>query len=247
MPAAELADLLDRTARHAAGLEADHFDGLREGQAPAVVALCCSDSRVPQTGMWDDPDPGWLFTPSTIGNSVTELVDGERVVEGSVVYPLVYTDTGTAVVVGHTGCGAVTAALETVRGEDDGASQPPGVRHRLAALEPVVERGLADPRVGPDRAEAPVVDQLVEYNVDTQVRRLRTAPEVPADVTTYGFVYDIHGRYGRPGRAVLTNVAGETDPDRLRAQVPARHADGVGRLLPGEGQDREGDGDGERA
>jgi Carbonic anhydrase len=100
-----LEHLLAQNARYAESLPADYFDAVQEGQTPAVVSVCCSDSRVPQDDMWDVTEPGWLFTPSTIGNQVWDRVDGELVVNGSVAYPLTYTGTETAVVVGHTAVG----------------------------------------------------------------------------------------------------------------------------------------------
>jgi carbonic anhydrase len=222
-----LADLLGRNAAHAASLPADHFDAVADGQAPAAVSICCADSRVSQERMWAVEEPGWLFTPSTIGNVAWDRVDGERVVDGSVCYPLALTGTRTALVVGHTGCGAVTAALAAVRdGPDD---LPRGVGKWVDELVPVVEDGLADPRVDPD---ASLVDQLVEVNVDRQVAFLRGADEVPDDTAVYGFVYDLHGVYGDdPGRAYLVNADGERDPAALRDLVPDRLAGSVARLV----------------
>jgi carbonic anhydrase len=238
MAAASLRELLERNDRHVASLADDHFADVQDGQSPAAVSVCCSDSRVPQAGMWDADEPGWLFTPSTIGNQVWDRVDGERVVDGSVLYPVAYTDTGTAVVVGHTGCGAVTAALEAVRGrgvevDADGndGTHPAGVAKWVAELVPVVEAGLADERVGEDR-EASLVDQLVEFNVDRQVEFLRASADVPDDVDVYGFVYDFQGVYGdEHGRASLVNAGGETDVDALRERAPDEFAASVQRLL----------------
>ena len=237
MPAASLSELLERNDRHVASLADDHFADVQDGQSPAAVSVCCSDSRVPQAAMWDAEEPGWLFSPSTIGNQVWDRVDGERVVDGSLLYPIAYTDTGTAVVVGHTGCGAVTAALEAVRerGADAdsvaGASQPPGVAKWVAELVPVVEAGLADDRVREDR-DASLVDQLVEFNVDRQVAFLRESEDVPDDVAVYGFVYDFQGVYGdEHGRAHLVNADGDTDVDALRERAPDEFAGSVQRLL----------------
>jgi len=46
-----LVDLLDRNARHTDSLPRGYFDAVLEGQAPPLVSLCCSDSRVPQAEM----------------------------------------------------------------------------------------------------------------------------------------------------------------------------------------------------
>jgi len=248
MPAASLRELLERNDRHVASLDDDHFAAVQDGQSPAAVSVCCSDSRVPQAAMFDVDEPGWLFSPSTVGNQVWDRVDGERVVDGSVLYPVEYTGTGTAVVVGHTGCGAVTAALEAVRerdseggggdgsgdSDDEGSAggHPAGVAKWVAELVPVVEAGLADDRVREDR-DASLVDQLVEFNVDRQVAFLRESDDVPGDVDAYGFVYDFQGVYGDddPGRAYLVNANGETDVDALRELAPDEFGGSVRRLL----------------
>ena len=211
-----LAELLAGNERHSDGLADDHFDGVRDAQHPRAVTVCCSDSRVPQRGMFSVEEAGGLFTPSTIGNQVWDRVDGERVVEGSLQYPVAYAGTEVAAVVGHTGCGAVTAALDAVHGE--APVYPPGVRKWVAELEPVVADGLANERVDPDR-EVGLVDQLVEYNVDRQVAFLRDADAFDG-VAVYGFVYDFHRTHGGvDGRTYLVNADGETDPAALRERA----------------------------
>lgn len=229
MPTTTLSELLERNHRHTDSIEADHFAAVQDGQHPAVVSMACSDSRISQEGMWDVEEPGWLFSPSTIGNQVWDRHDGERVVDGSLLYPLVQTGTEVVAVVGHTGCGAITAALEAVQGPTP--EVPAGIEKWVSELKPVVEAGLADERVDPDR-EGGLVNQLVEYNVDRQVEFLLESDSVPPAVAVYGFVYDFQGVYGGPnGRTYLVNADGETDPAVLRGRLEDRFEDFVRRLL----------------
>jgi carbonic anhydrase len=229
MPHTTLADLLERNARHVDSLPHGHFAAVEDGQQPAAVSVCCSDSRVSQEAMFDVTEPGWLFTPSTIGNQVWDRHDGDVVLDGSVGYPLAFAGTEVAVVVGHTGCGAVTAALDAVRG--DGADAPPGVEKWVEMLVPVIEDGLDDDRVDPDR-DVSLVDQLVEYNVDRQVAFLGNSDDVPDETAVYGFVYDFQGVYGETrGRTYLVNADGETDLGGLETLVPDAHEEQVRRLL----------------
>ncbi|ELZ49362.1 carbonic anhydrase [Halorubrum coriense DSM 10284] len=231
-----LADLLDRNDDHVAALPAGAFDGHRDGQRPGVVSVCCSDSRVSQEGMFAVEEPGVLFTSGAIGNAVSAVVDGERVLDGSVAYPLRHTHTEVLAVVGHTGCGAVEAALTAVRTGD--FPPEPGVRADVEGLVPIVEAGLDDPAVvgetdaDPDSdAGPPVRDRLVEYNVHEQVAFALDREEA-ADATVYGFVYDLHGVYGdREGTVYLVNVDGERDPGTLRDLVGEARADHVATLL----------------
>ena len=228
MPETTLNELLERNARHVESLPGSYFSDVQDAQRPAAVSICCSDSRVSQTGMWSVDRPGWLFTPSRIGNVVWDEHDGERVIEGSVHYPITYTETKVTLIVGHTGCGAITAALDAVRG--GGFDGPAGVGKFIELLEPVIRDGLADSRI--DGEAGNLVDMLVEYNVDRQVEFLFESDEIPADERVFGFVYDLHGTYtDQPGRAYLVNADGDTDLDRLRDIVDPEWTEHVRRLL----------------
>ncbi|MFO7927227.1 MAG: carbonic anhydrase [Halobacteriota archaeon] len=225
-----LVDLLKRNDSHVDSLQKGYFDAVQSGQMPAVVSVCCSDSRVSQEGMWDVDEPGWLFTAGNIGNQVRDRFDGEDVVSGDVLYPIRFTETTLAAVVGHTGCGAVTATLERAR-SDESTPLPAGIEKRVESLLPIVEAGLDDDRITDDGTVG-LIDQLVEYNVDRQVEFLKRADSVPDTTTVVGFVYDFQGVYDDAlGRCYLVNHDGETSLEALRAVVPDRFEDHVRRLV----------------
>lgn len=229
MPETSLVELLEQNDNHTSSLPKDYFDAVQSGQQPATVSVCCSDSRVSQEGMWNVTEPGWLFTPSTIGNQVWDEVDGDAVVDGSVGYPLAHTGTTIVAIVGHTGCGAITAALQTVQEGVD--AEPAGVEKWVKMLVPVVEAGLDSEAIRSDR-EVSLLNQLVEYNVDRQVEFLLDSDECTEEVDVYGFVYDFQYVYGDvPGRVYLTNANGETDLSRLYDLVPDHVREHVQRLL----------------
>jgi carbonic anhydrase len=211
--------LLAGNERHVAALPDDYFADVQTGQHPTVVAICCSDSRVSHEGMWGIDRPGAVFTPSNIGNQVWDEDDGQRIIDGGILYPIHHTGTDVVVVVGHTGCGAVTAAYRVATGEE--SPGPQGVDKWVDMLVPVIEEALESGLVETDADDEHVINQLVEYNVDYQARSLREADDVPDTVDVYGFVYDFQGVYGdEPGRTYLVSVNGETDPDVLAALVP---------------------------
>ena len=232
-----LTELLAGNADHVESLPGDYFDGVLEGQQPSVVSICCSDSRVSQEGMWGVDRPGEVFTPSNIGNQVWDVDVGEKIVDGGLLYPIHHCGTDAVAVVGHTGCGAVTAAYEVARGAD--SPGPLGVAKWVELLVPVIEEALADDAIDADADgtprgvdEATVIDQLVEYNVDAQLEFLTEAPEVSDRVDCYGFVYDFQGRYGdQRGRAYLVNYDGVTEPDRIRERVPEEYRAAVDSVL----------------
>jgi carbonic anhydrase len=225
MPRATVAELLARNRDHAETLPDDHFEGVLDGQSPPVVALCCADSRVSQEGMWSVKEPGWLFTPANIGNVAWDAANPSTV-DGNLLYPVANTDTRTVAVVGHTGCGAVTAAYGAVAGGS--LPDEPGIRKRVEPLVPIVEDALDSGVADGDG----VIDRLVEYNVREQVAFLDASDEVPDDTLVLGFVYDFHETYGDvPGRTYLVATDGETDPAALRERVGANGEMAVRSLL----------------
>ncbi|ELY46646.1 carbonic anhydrase [Natronorubrum sulfidifaciens] len=222
--------LLAGNERHVTDLPDDYFAAVQDGQQPDVVSVCCSDSRVPQERMWGVDDPGTVFTPSNIGNQVWDEDDGELIVDGGLLYPIAHADTGVAAVVGHTGCGAVTAAYNAAT--DGDLPGPRGVDKWVTQLLPVIEDGLESDQIDADADDETVINQLVEYNVDYQTRFLREADEIPDDVDVYGFVYDFQGVYGNEhGRTYLVNVNGETDPEAIAEAIPDEYDAAVESLI----------------
>ena len=211
----EFVTLLRNNENHAVAFDG-RFDDLQESQDPGVVTVCCSDSRVLQDRMWDNDGPGRIFTVGNIGNRVRQRTDEGEAVSGDVLYPIVHADAHTAVVVGHTGCGAVTAAHDALT---DGLDEPPGIAHSVDLVVRRIRPGYEALPADLDRAAA--VNRLVEYNVDRGVAALRGSEDVPDDVTAVGVVYDFQDVYGgRRGEVHVINVDGETGVGALRADHP---------------------------
>lgn len=76
---------------------------LSEAQNPYAVILCCSDSRVSPDIIFDR-SLGDLFIIQNAGNVC------DTSVFGSIQYAIQFLKTPLIIVLGHTGCGAVTAA-----------------------------------------------------------------------------------------------------------------------------------------
>src|SRR3954454_3282048 len=85
--------------------------GLAHGQRPYATILGCSDSRVPPELLFD-AGFGELFVIRVAGNALSPEV------AGSMQYAGWHLRTQLFVVLGHEGCGAVQAAMET---KHDGA------------------------------------------------------------------------------------------------------------------------------
>ncbi|HEU4410589.1 MAG TPA: carbonic anhydrase [Polyangiaceae bacterium] len=87
-------------------------DDLAAGQSPFAIVLSCSDSRVPAEIVFDC-GLGDLFVVRVAGNVVAPSL------VGSVEFAAAKFGTELVVVMGHTGCGAIAAALDALlkRGE----------------------------------------------------------------------------------------------------------------------------------
>jgi carbonic anhydrase len=208
-------ELLRSNLEHAKIFQ-NRFDDVQDSQEPDFVTVCCSDSRVLQDHMWGNEHPGHVFTCSNIGNRVFQsTVDGKRV-SGDVLYPIRHTDTKTVVVVGHTGCGAVTA---TYRDISEHLDEPSGIRHCIDLLEERLEEGAE--KLPEDLSEEEAINRLVEYNVDQEVQFLVGSEEIPEDVDVVGVVYDFQDIYsGSRGELHVININGENTVNELKDSNP---------------------------
>ncbi|MCJ7429347.1 MAG: IcfA [Candidatus Nanohaloarchaeota archaeon QJJ-5] len=211
-----IAELLEKNQSHAE-TNATDLETVQDGQAPPFVTVCCSDSRVLQDGMLENNEPGQVFTVGSIGNRVVQYTDEGTTISGDVLYPLAHTETETAIVIGHTGCGAVTAAYEAM---EDGIDEPKGIEHSIELLVDQIDEGYD--ALPEDLSREEQINHLVEYNVDQEVQRLLDSDDVPADTQVYGMVYDLHGVYDdTPGMLYVINIDGERDPATLQDREPA--------------------------
>ncbi len=80
---------------------------LLSGQHPYAVVIACSDSRVPPSLIFDQ-DLGSLFVIRVAGNVVGPSQTA------SVEYAVDVLKTSLVVVVGHSGCGAISAAVKAI-------------------------------------------------------------------------------------------------------------------------------------
>ena len=153
---------------------------LAKGQQPYATILGCSDSRVPPELVFD-AGFGELFVIRLAGNILSPEV------AGTIQYAGVHLKTPLFVVLGHEGCGAVQAALQTLR---HGTRE----RSRIEALLHNILPGLAG--VDP---ELPWEDQMrcaVEANVRWAVKTILAMPEaqqrkVEGVLKLVGAVYDL--------------------------------------------------------
>jgi len=164
------AEALDRlkagNARFAAGKTRHAHEGadwrkhLIGEQKPFATILGCSDSRVP-TELVFDQGFGDLFVVRVAGNVVAADV------VGSFAYAALHLATPLFVVMGHSGCGAVTAALEARLKK---AKEPESIETLVKLIDP----GLKD--LDTSLAPPALLDAAVEANVRWSMKQLADLP-----------------------------------------------------------------------
>ena len=129
------------------------------GQSPLAIVLSCSDSRVPSEIIFDC-GLGDLFVVRVAGNiAAPSLI-------GSVEFAAARFGTRLALVLGHTGCGAVAATLDSLVAGAEIASE--NIRDIVSRITPAV-RELVRP--GVSRQE--LMHAAVRANIRTTADRLR--------------------------------------------------------------------------
>ena len=153
---------------------------LAKGQQPFATILGCSDSRVPPELVFD-VGLGELFIIRVAGN-----VLGSAIL-GTLQYAGTHLGTPLFVVMGHSGCGAVKAAMAL---KFEGTAQ----RSRIQALIEDIVPALDGIDAGGDTDAA--LERAVEANVRRTIRMLHELPEVKARraegaMKLVGAAYDI--------------------------------------------------------
>jgi carbonic anhydrase len=188
-----LSDLLEKNRRWAAAQLARDpafFERLAAGQHPRILAISCSDSRVPIEEVLD-VGPGTVFVHRNVANIVAyNDINVASVIE----FALTVLRIPDIVVCGHHGCGGVRAACQP-RLPASYVGDWLMIAHR--AKERVEAALAAAGRPLPD-GEA-FLRAVVEENVRLQLEHLarltvvrRQWDETPGLPRLHGWVYDLH-------------------------------------------------------
>jgi carbonic anhydrase len=152
------------------GRDGDRRVELAESQAPFAVIVSCSDSRVPAEIVFDQ-GLGDVFLVRVAGNTA-----GHPILLGSIEYGVGVLGAVLLMVLGHSRCGAVTAALDFL---DDGADVPGDIQ---SVIDPVLPAARAAGQGSRDQR----LDQAVRENIRRQVAHLSGRPFVLAPAVESG-------------------------------------------------------------
>lgn len=175
------------------------FEHFKNSQHPRATVIGCSDSRF-QSSALDATAENDLFIIRNIGNQFGSNM-------GSVEYGVRHLNTPLLIIVGHSRCGAVKAAL------GDYSAEGPHIIAELDSLSPAIRRTSLS-GTSEEQWLAGVVS-----NVHQQVYYANK--EFKSDVesgklTIVGVVYDLANDFNNGyGRLKVVNINGESNPAKL--------------------------------
>jgi carbonic anhydrase len=150
-----------------------------QGQEPYAVIVSCADSRVPPEIIFDE-GIGDLFVVRLAGNTAETSI-----IQGTIEYAVEYLHSVLLMVLGHEGCGAVDAALKTVR---DQATFP---GHISSFVDPILPAAQAVQNLPVDQQ----LDAAIAQNVLNQVGVLQTLGPILEPAISSGSVLLVGAEY----------------------------------------------------
>ena len=184
IPPSEALDRLKQgNARYRAGEfnERDYFAGRAErvsAQYPIVAVLACADSRVPPEIVFDK-GPGEVFVVRDAGNVVSTYG------LASIEYAVVVLNVPLVLVLGHSNCGAVSAALRSAR---ERSKLPGHLPELVEAIQPAVDAAHG-------KHPGDLLAATIEENVRLGMSNLKSRSELIDDAVTSGKVGIAGGVY----------------------------------------------------
>lgn len=176
------------------------FESFTASQHPRVTLVGCSDSRV-QIGALDDTPENDIFVVRNIGNQFASN-------PGSVEYGVHHLHTPLLIIMGHTRCGAIKAAMS------DYSKESMYIKKEIDSLSISIKKA----KDGFSENEKWL--NAVISNVHQQVCSSRAEFEKEVEsgkLTVVGMVYDIANDFKEGyGKLKIVNVNGETDMDKIQ-------------------------------
>ncbi|TFG76039.1 MAG: carbonic anhydrase [Thermodesulfobacteriales bacterium] len=150
------------------------------GQNPFVSILACADSRVAPEIIFDQ-GIGDLFVVRVAGNIVNPTNYG---IQGSLEYGALVLGTPLIMVLGHSGCGAVTGAIEALQ---KGTEFPGSINNIVQAIEPAVVKAKGE--------KGNLLHNSIISNVQIGVDKLNNSDPIISDLVKKGKVKVVGANY----------------------------------------------------
>lgn len=192
-----LQDLIEGNSRFASGKTQSprrapqDFSLLEGSQMPEAIVIACADSRVPPEILFDQ-GVGDLFVVRIAGNIVS---GAGAVVKGSIEYAVAELGVKLIMVLGHSNCGAVKAAVKHIHDRDP---LPGAIDELVKLIQPAVERA--------QQQEGDLVENSIRENVLLGVERLKGLEPIVKEPVAAGRVKIVGATYDlASGRVRLAN------------------------------------------
>lgn len=158
----------------------EDFQSVAKAQYPIAAIVACADSRVSPELLFD-AGVGDVFVIRVAGN----VVDGAGVtVKGSLEYAVAELHVPLIVVLGHSNCGAVKAAIAHI---DERDSLPGSINGLVELIKPAVVRARGE--------RGDMLANATRENVSFGVEKLKTLQPILAPSVTSGNVKIVGGIY----------------------------------------------------
>ncbi|RJX27013.1 MAG: hypothetical protein C4531_14530 [Desulfurivibrio sp.] len=192
-------EVIEGNERFKMNHDSKYYEPFQNSQSPVLTVVTCSDSRVHSHLFGFVPDNN-IFVIRNIGNQVSNAA-------GSVDYGVRHLPTKVLMILGHSSCGAVKAAMGDYSGETA------SIKKELDPLRPVI---AMDDQSGEFKERwAKNVERNVDYQVDYSMK-LYEEKVAHGDLVLVGAVYDFNDIYGQGrGSLIITNINGEKSPNMI--------------------------------
>jgi carbonic anhydrase len=158
----------------------EEFRTLAHGQFPEAIIISCADSRVAPEILFD-VGVGDIFVIRVAGN----VIDGAgTAIKGSIEYGVAELNVPLIVILGHSGCGAVKAAIQHIADRD---SLPGAINGLVELIKPAVTMSKGLP--------GDSLTNAIRQNVEIGVRRLQSLEPILAPRAKDGTLKVVGGVY----------------------------------------------------
>ena len=199
-PAEALSNIVNGNNDFVQHHKAAYFKGYANAQHPFVTMITCSDARVHPTVFNADP-VDHVFVIRNVGNQIQNSC-------GSIDYGILHLHTPVLLIIGHTHCGAVKAAMGNYINES------PCIINELNGLHLPLKHD--DGKGTFEERWLLNVERNVDYQVDFCIKKYANLVQ-SGKLAVVGVVYDFINAYGAgEGRLVVTNINGITDVDMIK-------------------------------
>ncbi len=203
-PSEIMKELITQDSEFAKEHHHDYFSVFQNKQSPYITMITCSDARVHENILEKDPI-NKIFSIRNIGNQLLTSF-------GSVDYGVYHLHTPVLLILGHTHCGAVKAALGDYRNESFDIIKE--LDHLFIPLKDL--KGTAKNKKEFEKIWIQGVERNVDYQVEMALKKYKKEVK-EGKLTVIGAVDDFINAYkSGEGRIIIINVNDEKNVNNIK-------------------------------